>query len=378
MTRDYGSGRLVERGPKKWLLRVSAGTDLVTGKRRTITETVYGGKREAQHRLAEIVAQHGGVGRRSTSTVRLGRMIDAWLDVAQHARGTRENYDRARGRIPQAMLAAPAARVQPHDVQDLYTAVGREFGPHAAQYLYALLSGAYSHARRLRWVVDNPARDLVLPAITKRATSTPMADDVLRILAAAADQQEALWLRLAAVTGRRRAELPAVRWSDVDLAAGVLRVERALEPDGTAKATKSKDHAQVALDAVTVARIRSWQVAQRERALAAGVPLDPDPYLLSYDPASGRPWRPDFATRRFATARARAGVPAKIRLQDMRHANVTFLIANGVDARTVAGRVGHDPAMTLGTYSAIVDAANRAAAELIAAALDAPAQVTER
>jgi integrase len=157
----------------------------------------------------------------------------------------------------------------------------------------------------------------------------------------------------------------------VDATQRVLRVERAFEPDGTVKSTKAKDHAQVALDAETMARIRAWQVAQRERALAAGVSLVKDPWLLSDDPASARPWRPDLATRRFTRIREAAGVDDTVRLQDLRHANVTFLVASGVDPRTVAGRVGHDPSVSLGTYAAIVNDANRHAADLIAAALDA-------
>jgi len=346
---------------------VSAGTDPVTGRRREPKETFHGTKKAAQARLAELVVEHAG---RTSADVTLRRVIGVWLDTASHARGTRGNYERARSRIPAALLDTPARRVTPYDLQRLYKTITDQFGPHPTHYLHALVSGAYTNARRLRWVNDHPARDLILPAIHKRPKSTPTTEQARRILAAGADQQQKLWLRTEVVTGRRRSEVIAIRWSDIDLAAAVLHVERSIEPDGTVKETKTEDQAEIALDAVTVTAIRSWQLAQRERALAVGVPLADDPWLFSDDPSSSRPWRPDLATRRFAATRKRAKVPKRIRLTDMRHCNVTTLISNGVDPRTVAGRVGHDPAMSLGRYSSIVDSANRAAAELIAASID--------
>lgn len=368
--RQYGSGGLVKLADNHWRLRVSAGTDPITGRRRVVTETLHSTKRDAQQRLAELVAQHSG---RPGTESTLRRIIDTWLGDANHARGTRRNYDLARSRIPAAMLDTPARRITPYDLQRLYRSVTDKHGPNPTHCLHALISGAYTNARRLRWVNDHPARDLLLPALPKRAKTTPLAGSVLKILAAADDQQQALWLRLVTVTGRRRSEVIAIRWSNIDLDGSVLRVEHALDIDGSVKATKTEDQAEIAVDTVTVKMIRSWQLAQRERALAVGVPLAADPWLFSDDPSSTIPWRPDLATRRFSATRKRAGVPATIRLQDMRHANVTFLIANGTDPRTVAGRVGHDPAMSLGRYSAIVNSANRAAAELIAAAIDTPA-----
>jgi integrase len=59
------------------------------------------------------------------------------------------------------------------------------------------------------------------------------------------------------------------------------------------------------------------------------------------------------------------------RLHDLRHLMVTYLISQGVDWRTAAGRAGHaGPQMTLGTYAHFQPAQDRAAAELLAALRD--------
>jgi integrase len=367
--RDYGSGQLRKVGEGKYRLRVSAGNDPVTGRRRVITETVFGTITEARRRLSELVAANGQR-RNSSAAVTLGRIIDVWLEHGGHARATRVNYDRARSRIPDRLLATPAVKVTPYDIDNMYHCIAAAHGVHSTHQLHALVSGAYNNARRLRWVHDNPARDAWLPAIVKRPSTTPTTAQARRIVAAAADAEQKLWLRLALVLGRRRSEILALRWSDIDLSAKVVHVRRSLEQDRTPKPTKTGDEAAIAVDGATVTEIRARMKAQRERALAAGVSLIQDPWLFSQEPDSSLPWRPDLATRRWAATRKRAKVPTNIRLQDFRKANVTELIAGGVDIRTVAGRAGHDPAMSLGTYAGMADPANRRAATVIAKVLD--------
>jgi integrase len=58
----------------------------------------------------------------------------------------------------------------------------------------------------------------------------------------------------------------------------------------------------------------------------------------------------------------KAGVP-KARLHDARHLHVSLLVKHGLDAKTIADRVGHtNPAFTLRQYTHIFDAQRRAAA----------------
>jgi integrase len=77
-------------------------------------------------------------------------------------------------------------------------------------------------------------------------------------------------------------------------------------------------------------------------------------------------------THRFERLRRRAGLFG-IRLHDLRHYVATELISAGVDARTVAGRLGHaNPNVTLNTYAAWMPARDQEAAALIGSLLDSP------
>ena len=74
-------GNIRQRGTGSWELRVFVGRDPATGRKRYLTKTVRGGKRQAQRELVTLVytAQQGAVSR-SRSTV--ADLLAAWFDHA--------------------------------------------------------------------------------------------------------------------------------------------------------------------------------------------------------------------------------------------------------------------------------------------------------
>lgn len=87
-----------------------------------------------------------------------------------------------------------------------------------------------------RWAADhditskNPTRGLAMPGVSgsrRERFATPQ--EVRALLAALDPRDRALWAT-AAFAGLRRGELMGLRWSDVDLDAGTIRVEQAYSP----------------------------------------------------------------------------------------------------------------------------------------------------
>ena len=78
----------------------------------------------------------------------------------------------------------------------------------------------------------NPIADTELPAWTladRTEVRPPTVDEVVALLQAAADDVRfAVLLRLVAATGMRRGEVCALRWSDVDVAAGTVRIDESI------------------------------------------------------------------------------------------------------------------------------------------------------
>src|SRR5438034_8973074 len=127
----------------------------------------------------------------------------------------------------------------------------------------------------VRWqmITDNPATHASPPRPVRPRVQAPTPDDVARLLAAAQaeDPEFALYLRLAAVTGARRGELCALRWSDLDLEGGQVVFARSLAVgnDGVVvKKTKTDRSRRLALDEVTMGALHDQRRVAGERARA--------------------------------------------------------------------------------------------------------------
>jgi integrase len=165
-------------------------------------------------------------------------------------------------------------------------------------------------------------------------------------------------------TGMRRGELCGLRWQDVDLDGGSLRVEQSLEQtrDGLRfKAPKSaRSRRNISLSPAVVAELRAHWKAQQEQRLALGLGKAPADSLV-FAAWDGKPRHPDKLSTDFSTAMTRAGLP-HVTLHSLRHTHASQLITSGMDILTVSRRLGHgSPAITLNVYGHLLRPEDRAA-----------------
>ena len=155
-------------------------------------------------------------------------------------------------------------------------------------------------------------------------------------------------------TGCRLGELLGVRETDLDLETGLLRVCRSLSRAGakpvfgrpkTAHGVRTILLPDEAIDAIRAAL--HWKKEQRLRLSARFRDVG-----LVFCGPRGRPLNPSNVRNRDHLPRlARLGLP-RIRPHDLRHAHATYLVAAGVDARTVADRLRHaSPSFTMKRYA---------------------------
>lgn len=178
------------------------------------------------------------------------------------------------------------------------------------------------------------------------------------------------WLPLwqtAASTGLRRGELAGLRWEDVDLAAGLIAVERSttqLSGQGRVTTTpKNHERRTVKIDDRLVATLKAWKRQTAAERLAFG-PAYGDTEGLLFVWEDGRPVMPDYITKAFA--RAQAGVNAALIeageaplpvlvVHELRHTHATILLRDRVPVHIVSKRLGHkDPSVTLNVYADVI------------------------
>lgn len=101
-----------------------------------------------------------------------------------------------------------------------------------------------------------------------------------------------------------------------------------------------------------------------------------DSPLMFWCPRTNGYWSPDSLRHLHKQMLAAAGVDESVRFHDLRHTFSTLAIQSGVDAKTVAGMLGHySAAFTLDTYTHVTEQMKRGAAEKIGVFMNASVNV---
>ena len=181
------------------------------------------------------------------------------------------------------------------------------------------------------------------------------------------DRLYGLWVLLA-TTGLRRGEAAGLRWDDLDLDAGRLKVIQTIVTiDGKPVIGKPKTEnsaREIGLDPQTVAVLRSHRAQGAEEQLALGKALrDADLVFVWQD---GNPVHPDVLTKTFQRLAEAAKLPV-IRLHDLRHSYASAALEAGVPLKVVSDRLGHGSiAITADLYSHVRHEVDQAAADQVA------------
>ncbi len=368
-------GGMRERSPGVWEVRAEAGRDPVTGRRRQISRTVRGTKRQAQKVLNGLVAELDQ-GNHVGSDATFADVANRWLMISG-ADLSPTTLRRYRQLLDQHIFPALGDRaahtIRTSDLDDLYLGLISQTGlaPATVRQVHSVIRRAFSQAVRWGWMTSNPAANTTPPRVRAPSIEPPDVGKVIELLRLAdeAYPEFGRFLHLAVTTGARRGELCALKWERIDWEAQTLTISRAIvEVQGGLVEKDTKTHAvrRIALDEQTLAVLAEHRHQAEHLATGAGVTLTPDGYVFTLDPGGAVPFTPDHATKTFQRLRTQVGLD-RTRLHDLRHFAATRLLAAGVPVRTVSGRLGHaNAATTLGVYAHFVEASDRGAAEHLA------------
>jgi integrase len=363
-----------KRGDGVWELRVYVGRDPETGNPRQISRTFHGGSRAADDALRDLVEKFGE-GRADGLGATFSQLLDKWLEESERMDLSPTTMRTYRAQVEQIIRPRLGkivlTRLTPKHLDDLYGQMKEEGrSPKTIRNYHAIISSALHQGVRWEWVRENVAEKAKPPRVSQRRITAPSVEAVRSVIEAAEERDPRLapLLMLAALTGMRRGELCALRWTDVDLERSELDVSRSVVvvPGGIAeKSTKTDRFRIIALDEVGMAVLARHRVNVLDWAAQAEVTLADDAYVFSHAVDGSKPFRPDNVTGFFTRVRDSLGL-YDVRLHDLRHFTATQLIGAGVDVRTVAGRLGHsDPSVTLRVYSHALEERDRAAADIM-------------
>jgi integrase len=128
--------------------------------------------------------------------------------------------------------------------------------PNTIRKIHFIFRAAFERAVRWRYLGVNEAEVAEPPAFERSDPDPPSAAEAAAVLnESSRDASWCLLLWLTMITGSRRGEICALRWTDLDLDAALASIERSYS--GTKeKKTKTRQKRRIALDAHTVALLR--------------------------------------------------------------------------------------------------------------------------
>lgn len=374
--RGHGEGSVFKRSDGLWVGRVERGRD-ATGRR--VRQTLYARTKTellVKLRRAQNEAAYGlpVVDQRQT----VGQYLEWWSATILPGMvrpNSAANYRTSiRCHITPSIGTVRLAKLTPEHVETMmHQLADRGLKPATVRYARAVLRRALGTAERHGQLVRNAATLAEGPRTAgARIDDAPNVDEVAKIIATARARADRLYALavLALHLGLRRGELLALRWSDVDLDAGTLKVAGTLarvpgvglvvNPPKTATSARALPLIEPCLTA-----LHEHRDAQSIERTAALYWHDPDIVFAS---PRGTLIDPRNATRWWHNLTIDAGVGRR-RMHASRHAAATNMLAAGVPLEVVSAILGHAGlAITADVYAKVTQDAKRRALQTLALA----------
>ena len=392
--RHHGDGSIDQRGENVFRLRYR-----IDGKR--FTATFKGTLQEARKELRRLV-HSGDTGEHIEPTrVTVEQWCSRWLELlarqpsegeSKRRRGlvsarTLQRYgELLRCHVVPTLGQRRLQQLQATDLDALYVRLEQILAPSTVHLLHAILGSCLRSAVKKGLVLHNVAEKAEAPSPGESDVGQVLEAGELRTLLDGFRGRALFPIVAAAMfTGARRNEILGLRWTDLDLKAKTLRIERAIEFTRkyglNLKGPKREKHKRtIQIDDALIEIL----VAEKRKHLqiAAGVPdgvdvdlslvkLPDDALIFPSPPRPGESFsftrlrHPDCMTQEFTHRAAKLGF--NIRFHDLRGSHETMLLDAGTPIHVVAARCGHDPAVLLRVYAKRTKKADTSAAMVISA-----------
>jgi integrase len=356
--RGNGEGSITRRKDGLYMARYTVET-AIGAKRKTL----YGKTRgEVSEKLTKAMADRDDGLVFDADNLKVGEYLERWLvdSVLDTVRPTTyERYEQiVRIHVRPALGSVKLKNLTPVHVRGLYREkLEAGLSARTVQYIHVTLHKALKQAVQDGLIPRNATEAVKAPQV-RREEMRPLSGDQVKVLleVARGDRLEALYV-LAIHTGLRQGELLGLKWEDVDLESGTLRVRRTLVtakggPVLTAPKTKGSRRS-VKLTQGAVEALRSHLKHQLQEIDRAGSLWRENGLMFASE--SGEPLDRRYLTScRYKALLKRAELPM-IRFHDLRHTCATLLLSKNVNPKIVSEMLGHASiAITLDTYSHVL------------------------
>ncbi len=300
----------------------------------------------------------------------LGEWLDKW--IAEHMafsirESTKKRYSQYIEYIKPHLGHKQVSVITTADVQKMYNKLkangrkayhppmGHQLSDSTVRSIHMMLHEAMESAVREHMILKNPTAGTTIPQATVKEMQVLNEKQIQTFLETI--KRDEIWgdfFYLELMTGLRRGEICALKWSDFDAAEGNLSVSRTLHNDGTTGDTKTysgKRTIKLPQSAADMLRVR------KQTAISEWIFPNP---LKPKKAVSG-----NTAYSMLKKILKECNLPS-IRFHDLRHTFATQAIAGGVDPKSLSHLLGHTKAsFSLDRYTHVTSEMQAGAAEVM-------------
>lgn len=372
--RGQNEGTIFQRADGKWVSRISLGYDAIAHRRRQ--KTFYGvTKEEVRRKLTEALRGKDLGLNVSPKVQTVESFLGSWLETVVRPRvrpKTFVSYEQIiRNHLIPGIGYFELQRLTPQQVQAFLNAKA-ETGL-SVEHLRRVLRTALTQAMKWDLIPRNVAALVSVPKTRQHQFAYLAPEQAKTFVAAVRGTPLEALFTVALTMGLRLNEALGLRWADVDLEVGKIRVHSQLHRTKAkvefVEPKTARSRRTIPLPNFAIETLRHHKARQAEmRLFNADVWKD---YDLVFTSSVGTPPDERNIRRTLTVILERAGLP-RMRFHDLRHSCATLLLSQGVDVRTIMETLGHSQiALTMNTYSHVVPELQRVASQKMDALLGA-------
>ncbi len=399
--RGRGEGSIYQRKDGLWVGQVTTGYNQETNrqKRKTFTGKT---RQEVSEKITKALRELQTGVYTESDKITLGEWLDLWVETYSKPSVRPSTYDSYKQLIETHLKPnlgrIPLQKLQPHQIQKFYNdrlQAKRQprtmpkdekkaaelmekmptLSPSTVKHMHVVLNQALTQALKERRILVNPTKAVKPPKVTRPEAAFLTNDQINVLLGKVSGDQWYNVFLFTLGTGMRLGEVCALRWENVDLVNGVVKVRESVkrvsndvpeEPKTKLliqppKSEKGKRN--IPLPGVVLAELKRHRVRQAELKLQIGELYNDHDLVFAWE--DGRMVDPGYLSKRFKKIIDQCGYKG-ITFHSLRHSYASALLAMGEHPKVVQELLGHAQiSMTLDTYSHVApEIKERAAAKI--------------
>ena len=324
--RANGEGNIRKRKDGRWEGRYTIGRDPKTGK--AVIKNVLGRTQaEVKEKLKRAIDESRGLDIINSGEYTVGKWLDLWYESYAKVKMRPSSYLTYRGYIDNHIKPyignISLSKLTTLDLQTLYKKLLTEgrvdrieakkqpkgLSAKTVRNIHQIISSALKLAIEQRLIARNPADSCALPKVERKEMQTLPIEQLASFLREAKESGVFALYYIDLTTGLRRGELLGLKWSDIDLEKGDLRVQRQIGRIGgeviemPLKTKNAYRTLPLSADAIDVLK-------EQKQKIGSSPWVFPSP--------TGGPMSPDSVLHMLHRVLKRAGLP-EVRFHDLRH-----------------------------------------------------------